>query len=163
MYGFRSTSDYADKALMSPENLMMADEYNNFHNYHNMAMNTPMFGSDDVQLSSDAANSFSLTTPQNNNIYQIRYGNCGSGSGSRKDDNNNNNEDYEEDGSNIIKAKIVSHPYYPKLLDAYIDCQKVNYSLALLLSFCVSHETRIHDLSFYEFIVLSLLKTKYLH
>ncbi|KAM3358671.1 homeobox protein knotted-1-like 6 [Capsicum galapagoense] len=125
MYGFRSTSDYADKALMSPENLMMADEYNNFHNYHNTAMNTPMFGSDDVQLSSDAANSFSLTTPQNNNIYQIRYGNCGSGSGSRKDDNNNNNEDYDEDGSNIIKAKIVSHPYYPKLLDAYIDCQKV--------------------------------------
>ncbi|XP_073144649.1 homeobox protein knotted-1-like 6 isoform X2 [Henckelia pumila] len=25
----------------------------------------------------------------------------------------------------MIKAKISSHPWYPKLLDAYIDCQKV--------------------------------------
>ncbi|KAK4357513.1 hypothetical protein RND71_023123 [Anisodus tanguticus] len=123
MYGFHSTSDYADKALMSPENLMMQTEYNNFHNYNNNnTLNTPMFGSDDVQLSSEAANSFT----KNNNIHQIRGGNCGGGS-SRRDDNNNNNnnEDYDEDGSNIIKAKIVSHPYYPKLLDAYIDCQKV--------------------------------------
>ncbi|KAJ8569777.1 hypothetical protein K7X08_006354 [Anisodus acutangulus] len=122
MYGFHSTSDYADKALMSPENLMIQAEYNNFHNYNN-TLSTPMFGSDDVQLSSEAANSFS-TTPlnNNNNIHQIRGGNCGGGS-SRRDDINN--EDYDEDGSNIIKAKIVSHPYYPKLLDAYIDCQKV--------------------------------------
>lgn len=28
--------------------------------------------------------------------------------------------------SNIMKAKIASHPYYPRLLQAYIDCQKVN-------------------------------------
>lgn len=27
--------------------------------------------------------------------------------------------------SNIMKAKIASHPYYPRLLQAYIDCQKV--------------------------------------
>ncbi|CAN4124247.1 unnamed protein product [Withania somnifera] len=127
MYGFHSTSDYADKALMSPENLMMQAEYNNFHNYNNTALTTsPTFGSDGVQLSSEAANSFSTTfqicNNNNSNIYQIRAGNCGSGS--RRDDNNNN-EDYDEDDSNIIKAKIVSHPYYPKLLDAYIDCQKV--------------------------------------
>ncbi|KAH7510692.1 hypothetical protein FEM48_ZijujUnG0092400 [Ziziphus jujuba var. spinosa] len=31
----------------------------------------------------------------------------------------------EEDVSSIIKAKIASHPSYPKLLEAYIDCQKV--------------------------------------
>jgi len=28
--------------------------------------------------------------------------------------------------SNVMKAKIASHPYYPRLLQAYIDCQKVN-------------------------------------
>ncbi|MCD7456677.1 hypothetical protein HAX54_032733 [Datura stramonium] len=129
MYGFHSTSDYADKALMSPENLMMQAEYHNYHNYNS---NTPMFGSDDVQLSSEAVNSFAPPLPQNYNIniHQIRAGNCG-GSSRRDDGNSNNNnndddEDYDhEDGSNIIKAKIVSHPYYPKLLDAYIDCQKV--------------------------------------
>lgn len=27
--------------------------------------------------------------------------------------------------SSIIKAKIASHPRYPRLLEAYIDCQKV--------------------------------------
>ncbi|GMI90187.1 KNOTTED1-like homeobox gene 6 [Hibiscus trionum] len=27
--------------------------------------------------------------------------------------------------SNVIKAKIAAHPYYPRLLEAYIDCQKV--------------------------------------
>ncbi|XP_055809519.1 homeobox protein knotted-1-like 6 [Solanum dulcamara] len=121
MYGFHSTSDYADKALMSPDNLIMQTEYNNFHNYNNLSPHPPIFGSDDVQLSSNS-------TLQNNNSYQIRAGNFGSGSSARDDNNNsnnNNNEDHEEDGSNVIKAKIVSHPYYPKLLDAYIDCQKV--------------------------------------
>ncbi|CAK8537066.1 unnamed protein product [Lathyrus sativus] len=27
--------------------------------------------------------------------------------------------------SSVMKAKIASHPYYPRLLQAYIDCQKV--------------------------------------
>uniref|UniRef100_A0A3Q7H4G7 Uncharacterized protein n=1 Tax=Solanum lycopersicum TaxID=4081 RepID=A0A3Q7H4G7_SOLLC len=108
MYGFNSTrDDYADKALMSPENLMMQTEYNNFHNYTNSSI---MFGSDPIQLSSEQT--------LQNNIYR---GNCCGGSGSGGDNNNNN----DEDGSNIIKAKILSHPYYPKLLNAYIDCQKV--------------------------------------
>ncbi|TMW87252.1 hypothetical protein EJD97_020208 [Solanum chilense] len=110
MYGFNSTSDdYADKALMSPENLMMQTEYNNFHNYTNSSI---MFGSDPIQLSSEQT--------LQNNIYR---GNCGGGSGSGADNNNYSNND--EDGSNVIKAKILSHPYYPKLLNAYIDCQKV--------------------------------------
>lgn len=108
MYGFNSTrDDYADKALMSPENLMMQTEYNNFHNYTNSSI---MFGSDPIQLSSEQT--------LQNNIYR---GNCCGGSGSGGDNNNNN----DEDGSNVIKAKILSHPYYPKLLNAYIDCQKV--------------------------------------
>ncbi|XP_042024832.1 homeobox protein knotted-1-like 6 isoform X2 [Salvia splendens] len=31
----------------------------------------------------------------------------------------------QEHASTVIKAKIASHPSYPKLLDAFIDCQKV--------------------------------------
>lgn len=31
----------------------------------------------------------------------------------------------EEEVSSTIRAKIASHPLYPKLLEAYIDCQKV--------------------------------------
>lgn len=31
----------------------------------------------------------------------------------------------EEDVLSVTKAKIVSHPIYPRLLHAYIDCQKV--------------------------------------
>ena len=31
----------------------------------------------------------------------------------------------EKDMSSVIKAKIASHPSYPRLLEAYIDCQKV--------------------------------------
>jgi len=32
----------------------------------------------------------------------------------------------EEEVSGATRAKIASHPLYPKLLQAYIDCQKVN-------------------------------------
>ncbi|KAL8215922.1 hypothetical protein R6Q57_022759 [Mikania cordata] len=41
--------------------------------------------------------------------------------------NNNNGlaEELEEDVSNANRARIVSHPLYPRLLQAYIACQKV--------------------------------------
>nr|GEV77555.1 homeobox protein knotted-1-like 6 [Tanacetum cinerariifolium] len=35
----------------------------------------------------------------------------------------NNGHDHEND--DVIKAKIANHPLYPKLLDAFIDCQKL--------------------------------------
>jgi len=38
------------------------------------------------------------------------------------DHSNRNNS---EEVSCAIRAKIASHPLYPKLLEAYIDCQKV--------------------------------------
>lgn len=41
---------------------------------------------------------------------------------------NNNSVGSKDDNINItnaIRAKIASHPLYPKLLQAYIDCQKV--------------------------------------
>lgn len=37
----------------------------------------------------------------------------------------NNTITSEEQVSNAIRAQIASHPLYPKLLQAYIDCQKV--------------------------------------
>lgn len=36
----------------------------------------------------------------------------------------------EEDVSGATRAKIASHPLYPKLLQAYIDCQKVKTETA---------------------------------
>ncbi|XP_031123898.1 homeobox protein knotted-1-like 6 [Ipomoea triloba] len=91
-YGFPSTSDYADKALMSPDNnlMMMMDypyaAYN--YNYNYPAADTiPLCGASTEVAAAD-------------------------------------NED-EDVSSVMIKAKIASHPCYPKLLHAYIDCQKV--------------------------------------
>ncbi|KAK1407227.1 hypothetical protein QVD17_38841 [Tagetes erecta] len=34
-------------------------------------------------------------------------------------------DDADDDFSKVIRAKIVSHPFYPRLLQAYIACQKV--------------------------------------
>ncbi|KAF5796720.1 putative transcription factor Homeodomain-TALE-KNOX family [Helianthus annuus] len=50
------------------------------------------------------------------------------GSGSSSNNNNNNNTSSrlaEDDISSANRAKIMSHPLYPKLLQAYIACQKV--------------------------------------
>lgn len=41
----------------------------------------------------------------------------------------NNSTGSEDDISSAIRAKIASHPLYPKLLQAYIDCQKVGAPL----------------------------------
>ncbi|KAH9720285.1 homeobox protein knotted-1-like 6 [Citrus sinensis] len=40
----------------------------------------------------------------------------------------NNTTSSEEQVSSAIRAQIASHPLYPKLLQAYIDCQKVGAS-----------------------------------
>ncbi|KAM7250310.1 hypothetical protein ACFE04_022193 [Oxalis oulophora] len=109
MYGYddhnsRDHDNYSDKALMSPENLILPSDYYEALVHHNH--NIHMFGSDSV-ISSEAA---SITPEDNNNNYNIT---------TQRDDQE------EEDGSTIIKAKIASHPSYPRLLDAYIACQKV--------------------------------------
>ncbi|XP_024976353.1 homeobox protein knotted-1-like 2 [Cynara cardunculus var. scolymus] len=53
----------------------------------------------------------------------------GSGSNIQTSSSNNNNnglaEELDEDLSSENRAKIMSHPLYPKLLQAYIACQKV--------------------------------------
>lgn len=101
MYGFQPTVEYADKALMSPENLILPSDYQTLLSSAAFRDRVPMFGSDELLsvasvISSEAAS----IAPE----FQR-----------------------EEDISTIIKAKIASHPTYPKLLEAYIDCQKVNH------------------------------------
>lgn len=107
MYGFHPTDgDYSsDKAvlMMSPDNLMFPSDYQTLL-CSSAAENrvSDVFGSDELlsaaasALSSEAA-SIAPEIPRNDD--NISFG--------------------------VIKAKIAGHPLYPRLLQAYIDCQKV--------------------------------------
>lgn len=112
--GFPSTADYEDRALMTPENLILPLDYQSlmvsseaFRDHHNRV---PMFGSDDVVLYSggtaSAISSEAGCTRITTEIYQR-----------------------EEDVFGAIKARIASHPTYPRLIHAYIECQKVFFCL----------------------------------
>ncbi|KAJ4850209.1 Homeobox protein knotted-1-like 6 [Turnera subulata] len=101
-YGLHSTADYSDKALFSPDNLILPSEYQTFMSSSDTyRLRIPVYGSDELSAISEAAS----ITPE---IHQR-----GGGGG----------EDYM--ATTLIKAKIASHPSYPRLLQAYIDCQKV--------------------------------------
>ncbi|XP_016202429.1 homeobox protein knotted-1-like 6 isoform X1 [Arachis ipaensis] len=101
MYGVPSTAEYADKALMTPENLIFPADYHSFlmsasssSSASAAAATIPMLGSDELL---SAAGIQQQQPPHNN----------------------------EAMASTMMKAKIASHPHYPRLLQAYIDCQKV--------------------------------------
>ncbi|XP_010552663.1 PREDICTED: homeobox protein knotted-1-like 6 [Tarenaya hassleriana] len=106
MYGFHSAGDYSDKAalMMSPEALMLPSDYQSLI-CSSAGENrvSDVFGSDELlsaaasALSSEAV---SIAPPE------IR----------RAEDNV---------PLGVVKAKIACHPLYPRLLQAYIDCQKV--------------------------------------
>ncbi|GKV22934.1 hypothetical protein SLEP1_g32739 [Rubroshorea leprosula] len=96
MYGFHSTGEYAsDKALMSPDNPILPSDY---HALLCSSGRVPMFGSDELLSAASAISEAASIAPE------IQR---------------------EEDMTSIIKARIASHPSYPRLLEAYIDCQKV--------------------------------------
>lgn len=101
MYGFHSTSSYT--ALL---------ENNGFHS--SLDHYWPLSGSDD--LLSVATDSASIQTTHDDQILHSkrRIINRAQVSGF----------DVVHD-DDMIKAKIVSHPSYSKLLDAYIECQKL--------------------------------------
>lgn len=98
MYGLQPTAgDYSDKAaLMTPENLIMSSDY------HSLIMNSSgntaavRFGSDELISATCISESASITPPLD-----------------------------DDTSTSFIKAKIASHPHYPRLLQAYIDCHKV--------------------------------------
>ncbi|KAE8692326.1 Homeobox protein knotted-1-like 6 [Hibiscus syriacus] len=96
VYGFYSIGDQiVDNALMSPENTVLPSDYQTRLCFSDRV---PAFGSDELISIASAISEASSITPK------IQR---------------------EVDISNAIKAKIASHPYYPRLLEAYIDCQKV--------------------------------------
>ncbi|KAK6930988.1 KNOX1 [Dillenia turbinata] len=101
MYGFNT--------MMSPENLMnnpvvTAADYQTtmvgFGAFPDHRI--PMFGSEEFLSAVSETTSITPT----GHIYHHQAGE-------------------EEEISRLIKAKIASHPHYPRLLQAYIDCQKV--------------------------------------
>ncbi|KAF5450269.1 hypothetical protein F2P56_030635 [Juglans regia] len=104
IYGLNSAVDYSDnyKTLMSPENLILptADYYQSFFSSASAVRDNrfPLFGSDELLSAASAVSEAASITPE----IQLQ-----------------------EDMSSMIKAKIASHPCYPRLLQAYIDCQKV--------------------------------------
>lgn len=100
VYGLNSTSDYSDKVLMSPENLILPADYQSFFSSAAAFRDyrIPVFGSNELISVASAISETASITPE------IQR---------------------EEDVSSVIKAKIASHPCYPRLLEAYINCQKV--------------------------------------
>ncbi|KAG9160557.1 hypothetical protein Leryth_020714, partial [Lithospermum erythrorhizon] len=121
-----SGDDFTDKALMSPaDNLMMIPPmYNNYHNnliipssHQNHPGVYPLGGSDNDNVTGKGFQS-SGTSQAASITGQIQKG--------RTDNNDDEvDEDDDDEGYSLMKAKIASHPSYPKLLDAYIDCRKV--------------------------------------
>ncbi|KAK6116528.1 hypothetical protein DH2020_049733 [Rehmannia glutinosa] len=104
---------YSDKAIMSPDILMTiaADYYNTQFDYDPLISSTdddhyrliPVFESEELGFQSSLASESESAYINVQNYREVEEG-----------------SDHE-----MIKAKIASHPSYPKLLDAYIDCQKV--------------------------------------
>ncbi|KAI3730907.1 hypothetical protein L1987_62087 [Smallanthus sonchifolius] len=124
MYDFYSTSGYS----ISPENyLISASESLVVHS--SVDHYWPFFGSDDLlsvaaSVITDAASI--ETNPNQINLPRRRI--------NRQSDQAKNNGvdagdgDDDDASADTMKAKIASHPSYSKLLDAYIDCQKVGAS-----------------------------------
>lgn len=132
MYGFQSavvdygdkSADYADRALMTPENLILPMDYQSLLSSgafrdHRVPM---MFGSDVGDLYSAIS-----SAPE------FRRGG-------------------DEDVFGAIKAKIASHPSYPRLVEAYIDCQKVKPNLPWLIQLYILSEIENGLVAFLWFI-----------
>lgn len=61
----------------------------------------------------------------------------------RRHDRRQDNQDSGEAES--IKAKIIAHPQYSSLLDAYMDCQKVNHFSFLWIACIYAERERERD------------------
>ncbi|CAN8291683.1 unnamed protein product [Cochlearia groenlandica] len=108
MYGFHpGGGDYSDKSIlmMSPDNLLFPSDYQSLLCSSADVNNrlSDVYGSDELLSAAVSA----LSSEAASIAPEIR----------RNDDNNVS--------LSVIKAKIACHPSYPRLLQAYIDCQKV--------------------------------------
>ncbi|CAI9785153.1 unnamed protein product [Fraxinus pennsylvanica] len=93
---------------MSPENLIIPAEYHN--HYYDLISSGDHHQYPISVLTDDIGFRCSLATEVESIHPQTEKGKP---------------EDESGQASSLIKAKIASHPSYPKLLDAYLDCQKV--------------------------------------
>lgn len=113
LYGLHSnTTDYSVQGSM--DNYLVNNNYTN--NYQ--SFQTPVAGlADRVQVFGPdrllSGSSSSAVSDAASMVAEIQRG----GGGGRTSS--------DEEASGVIRAKISSHPLYPKLLQAYIDCQKV--------------------------------------
>ncbi|XP_058087675.1 homeobox protein knotted-1-like 6 [Magnolia sinica] len=97
MYGLHPTVDYSGHPSMSPENLVVSQaDLQSIFSAGGFRDRIPIFGSDPM-FQAPAISDASISP-------EIRAG---------------------DEISSAMKAKIASHPRYPRLLEAYIDCQKV--------------------------------------
>ncbi|QHO59297.1 Homeobox protein knotted-1-like [Arachis hypogaea] len=113
MYGVppSSTTVYSDRAPLTPDNLIFPVEYHSF--LMSTGARIPMFGSDEL-LSAAASGVTAITEaePSSNIVVPEIL---------------QRHHSHDAASSSHMKAKIASHPYYPRLLQAYIDCQKETY------------------------------------
>ncbi|KAG6746034.1 hypothetical protein POTOM_050546 [Populus tomentosa] len=117
LHGLQSTS--TGYSLQVPSENAGAPVVANY--YHHMGFPSavggasfPFFGSEQLFCGSSVSDAASMVVELHQQ--QQRAGCVG--------DNSISNNSQEE-ASCAIRAKIASHPLYPKLLEAYIDCQKV--------------------------------------
>ena len=118
LYGLQSTS--SDYSLQVPSENMVSPVANYYHpvGFTSPAgePSFPVFGSEQMFCGSSVSDAASMGAELHQKQQQ-QSGGVGVG-----DHSNRNNS---EEVSCAIRAKIASHPLYPKLLEAYIDCQKV--------------------------------------
>ena len=101
-YGLDSASGFSDQSSMElPANLIAPADYLSFEGFGDRI---PSFGSDPLFSGSSSA-----VSDEASMVAEIERGGPA------------------DEVSRAIRAKIASHPLYPKLLEAYIDCQKVQY------------------------------------
>lgn len=104
--------DFSDKAIMSPENLIFPADYQSFLMSSSAAATSPGFH-DRILGSDELLSAASATTEAE-----------AEASGAAAPEFRPQEDD---DSFSVIKARIASHPHYPRLIQAYIDCQKVNH------------------------------------
>ncbi|KAJ6358817.1 hypothetical protein OIU76_000533 [Salix suchowensis] len=118
LYGLQSTS--SDYSFQVPSENMVAPVANYYHpvGFTSPAgePSFPVFGSEQMFCGSSVSDAASMAAE----LHQQHQQRGGAGAGYHSNTNNS-----EEEVSSAIRAKIASHPLYPKLLEAYIDCQKV--------------------------------------
>nr|XP_043624991.1 homeobox protein knotted-1-like 6 [Erigeron canadensis] len=117
MYGFHSISDYT----IQPETNLISPQQPEYHAVDHYHRTTAFYGSDHLLSATASVISEAVSVADHSQFPRRRSHHR---SNQRDDDDQSRNDDVFVH-HDVIKAKIASHPLYPKLLDAFIDCQKL--------------------------------------